>query len=421
MGSGRGIKNTVPGLGSGIRAGEFVLQPRFFVEGQYRTNFFKRSADSTTENEIIGAFTTHLRPGIALLNPNFRIFAISLSVDLNAQLPISDDEFIKDQKDVGVQVRAVETLFPKSALTFIFEEVFNRQLFTKPAGDDRNADRNHLRGGSSLAFHPGGRALELQLGYRYDRVWYEGVSENDTERHDFSLSTTLRFLPKSFVFLDARWNWLSYTNPSPLTEGAVGYQVSGKPLKLYGGLTGFLTERISLMLRGGYGMTMLDPAGGVADFGSFVGEARATLRFSDRTVLHLGAARDFENSTRGGFFSFIRGYTSFEKGIGSMVLLHLDVAFDHREFGFYLPPGTQDDDGNLVATTPSAANRMDEVIRAGLFLDINFVRMFGVSVGYRYETDITDYHLTTVFDGESVENHFNYDEHRIFATLNLRY
>jgi len=26
-----------------------------------------------------------------------------------------------------------------------------------------------------------------------------------------------------------------------------------------------------------------------------------------------------------------------------------------------------------------------------------------------------------VFDGETVENHFNYDEHRIFATLNLRY
>ena len=175
------------------------------------------------------------------------------------------------------------------------------------------------------------------------------------------------------------------------------------------------------MLRGGYGMTNLDPAGGVADFGSFVGEARASLRFSDRTVLHLGAARDFENSARGGFFSYIRGYTSFEKGIGSMMLMHFDVAFDHREFGFYVPPDASDADGNSIPTTASAANRMDEVIRAGLFLDLNIVRMFGVSVGYRYETDITDYKLTTVFDGEAVENHFNYYEHRIFATLNLRY
>ena len=47
LGAGRGIRTTVPGLGVGIRAGEFVLQPRFFVEGNYSTNFFRRSLNST--------------------------------------------------------------------------------------------------------------------------------------------------------------------------------------------------------------------------------------------------------------------------------------------------------------------------------------------------------------------------------------
>ena len=78
-------------------------------------------------------------------------------------------------------------------------------------------------------------------------------------------------------------------------------------------------------------------------------------------------------------------------------------------------------DGDAIETTASDPNREDQVIRAGLFLDLNFVRMFGVSLGYRYETNITEYTLRSQFDGETIENHFNYDEHRIFATLNLRY
>ena len=63
-GAGVGLLSKKPAYG--VLAGDFILQPRFFLEGSYNSNFF-RIDDRNGDAE--GVFTTHIRPGVALFNP----------------------------------------------------------------------------------------------------------------------------------------------------------------------------------------------------------------------------------------------------------------------------------------------------------------------------------------------------------------
>ena len=65
--AGLGITHTETAYG--IRLGEFVLQPRFFFENEFSSNFFKVDTRNTDTEETI-AFTFHLRPGVGIHNPD---------------------------------------------------------------------------------------------------------------------------------------------------------------------------------------------------------------------------------------------------------------------------------------------------------------------------------------------------------------
>src|SRR5262245_26043904 len=73
LGAGVGLLSKKPRFG--VSAGEFVLQPRFFLESEYRSNFYR--VDSR-DDDPEGAFALHARPGLALFNPDFDTVALSL-------------------------------------------------------------------------------------------------------------------------------------------------------------------------------------------------------------------------------------------------------------------------------------------------------------------------------------------------------
>lgn len=425
-GAGIGLQSIKPQFG--FKAGDFVIQPRFFLEGAFTSNFFRADTRNLTTNNVAvteePVFSFHLKPGIAIFNPDYSWAAFSLGVDADVRLPVSTKKRVSRETNVGVTAAVSAVLFPKSLLSFRIDERFDRQLWVRPESTNDNANRNHNSLGGDLSFHPGGRALDFTLGYRWDLVRYDDLDDLDTDGHHFRFLATWRFYPQNYVFLESTFKIHQHRVALTAAEQVPGYYSDGMPLKIYAGVSGLLTEWLALTARAGYGNSFLARGG---DFSSFIGMLQSTFRFTPTTVLHVGVARDFEMAALGGYFDFVRAYLSFEQGISDIVLIHADFSFDYRWFGAFSPLPVTVVQNGAATTIPVGSNditREDPVLRAGLLADFNISRIFGVSVGYRFDGNFTGYQLTTNpggGGGASATEFTGYQEHRVYATFNLRY
>jgi hypothetical protein len=201
-----------------------------------------------------------------------------------------------------------------------------------------------------------------------------------------------------------------------------GYHVEGAPWKIVGGMNGYFSERLAFRIRGGYGDVNLDAGEG---YTGAVADVRMTYRFGVNTVWHLGYNLDAEAAALGGFYSFHRGYTSLEQGMGKLGRMHVDFSVDARRFGAYTPANSEsiDADGNeqVIEVGASSPNREDVMLRAGLVMDFDFSRLLGLTLGYRYEASVSDYSTITAVGADNDKFFAGYEDHRVLLTLNLRY
>ena len=405
-GAGRGLPSRTPNFG--FEAGIFVIQPRFLLEGAFSTNFFKVDADNPGV-DTTGVFSFHLRPGLAIFNPSYDWLAFQFKTDLDVLLPVSGKDEVTRQTNVGLVADLTLNFFPREMLSFAIFETFRRDLLVRPLSGSTAAHRNHNSVGADISFHPGGQALDFTLGYRFKVQRFDELTDYDTNHHDIKLVASWRFLPLNYAFFETDFEVYQYTSRQGLNPGNYA---DGMPLKLYLGFSGYLTERIAVLARAGFGHSLLE--GNSEDFVSFIGQAEATFRFSPRTALTLGVSRDFQLAAAGGQMGFVRAYTSFEQAIGDIVLIHADFQFDYRVFGFWQPDIAP---GATAAATTSDGRRKSFYLTAGLLADFNISRVFGASVGYRFEGDITDFAISS--GGTALRQ--GYQDHRVYATLNLRY
>jgi len=409
LGSGLGLVSRKPNYG--ISAGEFVLQPRFFLESEYRTNFFRldeRDGDPT------GVMALHVRPGVAMFNPDFTDFAVTFGVDLDVFVPFGDED-VSDKTNLGGRANVSVAIFPRSTFTLTLHETFERSLWMRPQ-IATTANKNHNVIGADLSFAPGGRALDFSLGYAFGLTRYDDLDRLDTDDHNIRFMASWRFYPMTYAFLESTWLMSSFVNRPAADDDtdAIGNFVGGKPFKVYAGLSGYITERLAVLLRAGYGHSLL--AAG-EDFESFIGMAQASWRFSEKTVIHVGVARDFELAPLGGQVAYIRPYVSFTQRFGELAELSVDLAWDFRTHGEWRPGTIELPGGAVVAPQASTPNREEQMLRAGLILDFDVTRLFGATVGYRYEGVITDFAVVTL----GRPSYTGYQDHRLYATLNLRY
>ena len=157
-----------------------------------------------------------------------------------------------------------------------------------------------------------------------------------------------------------------------------------------------------------------------------------SFRFTPRTALHVGGARDFQLAPLGGHMAYARGYLAFEQSIAEVMLLHIDAGVDYRAFGKWTPQSQLLDDGSTVETSvyddktgedAPDKKREDYMLKTGLLLDFNISRWFGISAGYRFTAVLTDFATRAFFPAfqEEIVTYQSYAEHRAFLTFNLRY
>jgi len=407
-GSGVGLVSKKPSFG--IEAGDFIIQPRLFLEGSYRTNFFRSDPRA---GDPQGVMSLHVRPGLALFNPQFDLVAVSLGLDADIFVPLSGDERVTDKTTAGGVARLAVALFPRSALTLTLHEEFDRTIWMRPQLN-LNANRNRNRVGADLSFHPGGRALDFTLGYTYELTRYDDLTDLNIDAHILRFLASWRFYPMTYAFLESSVRLFAYSREASEEEQArPGNFVPGTPLKVYAGLSGYITERLAVLIRAGYGNTFLerDPE----DFSSFIGQLQVSYRISPKAVLHAGAARDFDLAPFGGYKEFFRAYASFTQRIGELAEVSVDLAYDVRTYGEWVPSAR----AGLVPVDPVASDpqRSENFVRAGIMLDFDLTRLLGATLGYRYEALVSDFTIST---GEFV-SFVGFDDHRIYASLNLRY
>ena len=458
-----GLGITRSGTTYGFRAGEFVIQPRFLFENEFSSNFFKIDTRNT---RVVGgeevevpettAFTFHLRPGVAISNPNATTIKMSLKTDLDVMLPASDDDRVTDQTNLGLVADAGVTYTIPGLLSFGLKEVFRRELLVRPlSAAGGNSNRNMNRLGLDVTFHPGGGALEFELGYTWAAVLYDSLSGLDDHTHQLRFMSSWKFLPLNYLFIESTLGIQSYSIAQTQDElNTVGNRNDGTPLKVYAGFSGYLTNRIALSVRVGYGNSLLSAG---EDFSSFIGDARISFRFTERTALHVGGGRNFDLAGLGGYLDVTRAYLSFEQSFGDVVLLHADFGMNYQLYGAWAPADvyTETPSGAVYRTCTRARleseedvtvnetqrlrvpgggepkraiRRQDYVLSGGVLADFSLTRIFGLSVGYRLVADITDFGVeaqTYDENGDPVDaaliNYQGYTDHRVFLTLNLRY
>ncbi|MDP6929206.1 MAG: hypothetical protein QF412_05840 [Planctomycetota bacterium] len=427
--AGMGITHTDTAFG--FKAGDFIIQPRFLFENEFVSNFFKVDTRND-QTEEIPAFTFHLRPGVGIHNPSAKALKLRFSTDVDVFLPASSSKSVTNQANVGLALNAGVSYTIKRLMSFRLNEQFTRDLLIRAlsaSGGSSNRNRNSL--GADIIFHPGGGALEFELGYAWNALLYDSLTQLNYHEHRLGFKASWRFLPLSYLFLDTRFSVHDYMQDRTEQEkdsSAAGNRPNGMPFKVYAGFSGYLTTRIAVMLRLGYGNSLLEEG---ENFSSFIGDARVSFRFSPRTALHVGGGRDFNLAGLGGYVDMTRTFVSFEQSIADLILLHVDLGFDYRYYGAWEPAVVETEINGTISRTTSSTNarhRQDFVLRAGLLADFEFSRLFGLSFGYRFEADLTDYAVTTTtanLNSGSVSSPVTtfqgYMDHRLFLTLNLRY
>jgi hypothetical protein len=260
---------------------------------------------------------------------------------------------------------------------------------------------------------PGGGRISGTLRYNNTIDVFEqdsGFSYASSLSHQLVLDLSWKWLPKTALFFEASQGWITYLNSTSDAEMAAlmdGRKSSSYPLRIYVGLRGLITQKMSAMVALGY----IDAfyASGTSNSG-FLGStyADAQISYSPSLLnrLTVGFHQDIVNSVISNFYYESAGYASYVQQFAGRVALDLSGRLSHRIYEDLLFDPTH--------------SRTDNTITAGATLDY-FIRNWAYAgVGYSLLANLSDYHLPAGpagGEGASVE----YTKNQVFARLGITY
>jgi hypothetical protein len=225
-------------------------------------------------------------------------------------------------------------------VSFKLGEQFSRSdRTTNPAlGLGALTNANEL--GARLAVRPGGGAIDAGAGYAFALESYEAYrpltpgtptdpnvdptkfGQFGSQTHRLSLDARWRFLPKTAVTLDASWALRFYDSQTA--------NVATKPLRVEAGLAGLLTEKVRIILRGGWLKTF---AAAGAEFSGPVAQLEVGWSPTETAGLTAGVLRSVEPvSSSFGWYDDLRGYLSGRLALGGRVVLTGSAKVDRIAF-----------------------------------------------------------------------------------------
>ncbi len=328
--------------GNGIAVGDRArLHASFETEERYDSLAALGGIGNTNSVALDPAdLITHLRPGLRLDAPGAdTTFTGSARLDYEFFAGIA--AATRSLSFLGAFADADLQLGRGGPVGFAIGEHFSRSDRTSnPAlGLGSITDANALDG--KLTFRPGGGALEFGLGYLFGLESYElhdvgnvacpaGDLSCDGSRYSSFGSHTQRvaadvrwrFFPKTALLLEGTWAKRTYES------GALNINTS--PLTATLSLVGLVSEKVRVVLKGGYENTFT--ASG-ENYSGPVGQVELGWEPRETTRFALGALRTAEPvSDTYGWYDDLRGYASLSLLLGGRVLLTAGVTGDRLGF-----------------------------------------------------------------------------------------
>ena len=328
--------------GVGIRAGNFEIHPGVGVEGGYDSNFFRRSStvDPTIANSppnapVEASGRLRVTPSISLATIGARRLSdgqgtVRPTAHFDLQADASYLEFfgsntLQRNRNVSANGRAVLQLFPGRPVGFDvdlkYTRLINPEIITGDANLAFNQDR--LAAGGEFVFRPGGGALELRAGYRFNANIFAQQSGFTNIAHAAVVRSRWRFTPRTSLLSEVDMQWLNYTSRG----AAQAVLLNGTPVRAKAGFDGLVTDRLGLQVLAGYGGSLFDAQYAILrQFSSVIGSARLTWfavggpadpRGTLAAEATLGYSRDFAPNLLGNYIQFDRPYLEFKANFSS--------------------------------------------------------------------------------------------------------
>lgn len=321
-----------------------VVHPGVAIEGRYDSNVLQNERDvrDAPYMRLIGHFDLATRSPQRLTGGDGRAARQKVAFRLQSAFGyreyLSNDEVITDQRaleiDAGLELR----LTPSRSFSFELQNSYlrvvtprNAAIVVGGAGAARASSGTLTRDSNRLDFRaiisPGGGRLSLTAAYALwiDAFEDEAFQLNNRLYNEASLQAKYQLLPKTALLIEAIQRFYSYLETQPEPFG----NVDSMPLRLYAGLTGLITSRLSTVLKVGYGNGFYETG---TSFNSVLGLAEVTYRLLPMARVHLGYERMFDDSPYGNYLADHKVYAGYDHVIGRRVVLHADADFKRREY-----------------------------------------------------------------------------------------
>lgn len=396
--------------GDGLQTGNLSVSPSLTGGVAWSSNVFRQS---TEERSPISAPSLTISPALSVssLTPDVVNFTLDGSATWEQYL---GGTFVTAQSGLSADVGAGITFNQEGAVSFRLEDRLQRtnEPPWNPATFAYNRTVNRL--GATVGLHPGGKVFQHFFSYDWSVVLHDELPDLNRQLHDFTLSNHWRFLPRTAVVLVGDYQLIRYNQPTRL--GGAFPNVNSNPLRVSAGISGLVTNRLSLRLMGGWGWGFY---GDSPSFTGLVVDTQAAYAFgvvAEKNRMYLGYQRNFQDASIANYAQFHRPYAGYNQTIfNDRLSLSLRAEMMIRDY-VGAPSGSFDGPGGQVAIDGDLG---DLLVSGGVGVGYNIRKWWSVGARYGISANFTDDVVVVTESSEDVVR--EYVAHRISLVTTIRY
>lgn len=292
-------------------------------------------------------------------------------------------DFIKLNGHVLFGTQTPLKLKLKENLTYIERPAYENNIY--------GFERYDNRVGAMGLFAPGkgaeGGPLSLGVGYELQKIGFlnerDGLliqGRSSKLAHTMVVESKWRFLPKNYLMLDIRYSANNYNpfSPQDETQSANDPSLSrdSTPLRAQLGLSGLITSRLSLFMKGGYANTYHENG---ESFSGLIALFEVSYRYEPRFRFSVGYQRDAQDSGFSNFYTLNRAFLKGRLSLSERVSLSTKLSYDLYDYTASKAIGDQ--------------GRTDPVTRALITLSFPMSKHLVGQLSWSYEGNATTYTL----------------------------
>ena len=389
----------------GFRFGEFILIPELATQGAYTYNMFRQ--DPREGRSDAGQLV--IRPGFRLDNPNPSNFQLTWDGNAGLNFYFSSDQNAKRLARFSAGTTMKMEILPKSVFGLFVLDSYLRELMPRNYSSPATFDRNFNHAEAGFTVRPGGGALQISASYAFNLDMFDQFSEGDVFYHQVRLLTTWDFFPKTTFLIDADWRYTSWRHELE------GLRNNSMPLRAVAGVKGYVTKKIALTVKAGYGQGFYRSG---QDVKTFIGEASLGFKFTPYTLLEAGYDRDFTDSFWARWYIADSAYLKFGQQLWERLNLELGARYSYVQYASFDPKSLDP----TTTTVPNETDRRDHALVATASISCSIARWVAVKVGYQMYGIFTKFQIDSKdTSGKPSVDYGGYVQHQVFGELSLLY